>query len=177
MLKDKLLVRKLKHGSSDALCRIYEKYKNDMLALAISLSNDKGDAEDAVHDVFVSFAQFAKKLQLRGSLRSYLLTSVTNRVRNMNRAKQNQTAWPDDVATIRSNINRPDQSVISAEESQRINHALARLPYEQREVIILHVQSDMTFKGIANSLGVSVNTIQSRYRYGLDKLRSMLDRR
>jgi RNA polymerase sigma-70 factor (ECF subfamily) len=52
---------------------------------------------------------------------------------------------------------------------------MQQLPCEQREVIILHLQSGMRFRAIADSQGVSINTIQSRYRYGLDKLRSLLD--
>ena len=56
-----------------------------------------------------------------------------------------------------------------------MNNALAELPYEQREVVILHVQGGMKFRAIAKSRNVSINTIQSRYRYGLDKLRSLLN--
>ncbi|MHC4692661.1 MAG: sigma factor-like helix-turn-helix DNA-binding protein, partial [Planctomycetota bacterium] len=46
---------------------------------------------------------------------------------------------------------------------------------EQREVIILHLQGGMMFSHIARLQGISVNTIRSRYRYGLDKLRSLLN--
>ena len=56
-----------------------------------------------------------------------------------------------------------------------MNNALSRLPYEQREAISLHLQGGMKFKAIAELLDVSVNTAQSRYRYGLDKLRSILN--
>ena len=83
MLEDKLLVWKLKHGSKDALRNIYEKYKDDLLALAVALSNDAHTAEDVVHDVFVAFAEFAARLQLRTNLKGYLLTSIANRVRNL----------------------------------------------------------------------------------------------
>ena len=51
MLEGRLLVWKLKHGETGALQPIYEKYKNDLLALAIALSNDMATAEDVVHDV------------------------------------------------------------------------------------------------------------------------------
>jgi len=175
MLEDKLLVWKLKYGSRDALRRIYEKYKDDLLALAIALSNDKSVAEDAVHDVFVSFAQFAGKLQLRRSLKSYLSACIANRVRDLNRAKPRRTAQLDEAEVVRADSNTPDRLVMSTEESWQIRNALARLPYEQREVIILHLQDEMTFKAIAGSMDVSINTIQSRYRYGLDKLQSVLD--
>jgi RNA polymerase sigma-70 factor (ECF subfamily) len=52
---------------------------------------------------------------------------------------------------------------------------MAQLPYDQRETIMLHHQAAMTFKTIAESQGISVNTAKSRYRYGLDKLRLILD--
>ena len=92
MQEDKLLVRKLKHGDGEALHRIYEKYKNELLALSVALSGDRTLAEDVVHDVFVSFAEFAGRLQLRGSLKSYLSSCVANRVRSLARAEHARSA-------------------------------------------------------------------------------------
>ena len=170
-----MLIWKLKSGNRDALCRIYEKYKNDLLALAISLSNDRTAAEDVVHDVFVSFAEFAKKLQLRTSLKSYISSCVTNRVRSLSRARQAHNAPPNETSVADSSSNSPEQLAISAEELRRIGNAMAKLPCPQREVIILRLQGGMSFKAIAKSQHVSINTIQARYRYGLDKLQSMLN--
>jgi len=175
MLEDKLLIWKFKRGSADALRRIYEKYKNDLLALAIALSRDRATAEDVLHDVFVSFAQYAEKLQLRTSLKSYLSSCIANRVRNMNRAKPQQTLQLNHSGTIGSDCDGPQRLAITAEQSERIEKAMAELPYQQKEVIILHLQSGMRFRAIAESQGVSINTIQSRYRYGLDKLRQLLN--
>lgn len=174
MLEDTLLVLKLKHGSADALRRIYEKYKDDLLALAIALVNDKATAEDALHDVFVSFARYAGKLQLRTSLKSYLSSCIANRIRNLNRAKADCPEQLDRAETIGADCDGPDRLVMSAELYRRIDRVMAQLPYPQREVIILHLQGGMGFRTIAESQGVSINTIQSRYRYGLDKLRSLL---
>jgi RNA polymerase sigma-70 factor (ECF subfamily) len=175
MLEDKLLLLKFKRGSPDALRRIYEKYKDDLLGLAVALSNDKAVAEDALHDVFVSFAQYASKLRLRTSLKSYLLSCIANRVRNLKRAKHQQTGQMNQAETIGSNCDGPDSAAMSAELFRRVEQAMAQLPYEQREVIILHLQSGVRFRAIAESQGVSINTIQSRYRYGLDRLRSLLN--
>lgn len=175
MFEDKWLIWKLKNGSSDALCRIYKKYKNDMLGLAIALSNNKTVAEDIVHDCFVSFAQSANKLQLRDSLKSYLSTSVANRVRNLGRDKIRPALDVDEIDIAGPDSDCPSHLAISKEQVQRINLALSKLPYEQREVIILHFQSGLKFKEIAKSQDISINTVQSRYRYGIDKLRSILD--
>ncbi|UCE47906.1 MAG: sigma-70 family RNA polymerase sigma factor, partial [Phycisphaerales bacterium] len=76
---------------------------------------------------------------------------------------------------IRSDISRPDHLAVHSELSEQLGHAMAQLPYEQREIIILHLQSKMRFRQIAKSKGVSANTIRSRYRYGLNKLRSILN--
>lgn len=175
MLEDKLLVWKLKRGNSDALRQIYEKYKRDLLALAITLSNDRGAAEDVVHDVFISFAQYAEKLQLRTSLKNYLLSCIANRVRNLHREKCQQAIRLEDAETISSDSDGPEQMAIVSEELQRVGRAMFQLSYEQREVIILHLQGGMRFRAIALSQDVSINTIQSRYRYGLNKLRSLLN--
>jgi RNA polymerase sigma-70 factor (ECF subfamily) len=61
------------------------------------------------------------------------------------------------------------------EQLRQLSNAMAGLPYDQREVIMLHFQAGMTFGTIGKSLGVSANTAKSRYRYGLDKLRSIFN--
>ena len=176
MLEDKVLIWKFKCGSSDALRRIYEKYKKDLLRLAAILSNNVSDAEDIVHDVFVSFAQSAETLRLSGNLRSFLLTCVANRARNKNRANQRrQTAGLNEAESVVSHSKTPEQWMIQSEELKRWSNIMAQLPYEQREAVVLHLRASMKFRQIAQSQGVSVNTIKGRYRYGLNKLRSILN--
>jgi RNA polymerase sigma-70 factor (ECF subfamily) len=69
----------------------------------------------------------------------------------------------------------PDETVIFTEQAGRLGQAVAQLPEEQREVVLLRLTADMKFRDIAQLQQVSLNTVQGRYRYGLDKLRSMLD--
>ena len=88
MVEDRLLIWKFKLGNRDALRRLYEKYKNDLLKLAVSLVNDVSIADDVVQDVFVNFAQSADKIQPRGNLKKYLITCVANRIRNRKRDRQ-----------------------------------------------------------------------------------------
>ncbi|MHC4759215.1 MAG: sigma factor-like helix-turn-helix DNA-binding protein [Planctomycetota bacterium] len=52
---------------------------------------------------------------------------------------------------------------------------MAQLPYEQREAVILHLRAKMKFRQIAKLQNVSTSTVQGRYRYGLEKLRSILN--
>ena len=174
-MEDKLLVIRCKRGSTEALERIYEKYKKDLLVLAVALLHNAGIAEDIVHDVFTCFVRDIEKFRLTGSLKGYLLTCVANRARNENKSKHRQAVESNPGEPFVSDKDNPSSLFSCNEQLQQLSNAMTMLPYDQRETIMLHFQAGMTFKAIAGSLGVSVNTIKSRYRYGLEKLRSILD--
>jgi RNA polymerase sigma-70 factor (ECF subfamily) len=176
MLEDKLLIWKFNRGNRDVLRGIYEKYKDDLVTLAAALLTDVSSAEDVVHDVFVSFIESCWKFRLTGSLKSYLATCVANKARNINRANQRHRNIALDKANPSlADSNSPEFSTIFGEGLRQLSWALRQLPYEQREVLILHVYCEMKFKAIAKSQSVSINTVQGRYRYALDKLRLLLN--
>ena len=176
MLEDRLLVWKFRHGSKDAFCRIYEKYRDGLLRLAISLLTESDAAEDIVHDVFAVFIHNAGQFRLTGSLKGYLATCVANRARNVNRAYHLRHGLEQEKEPRKApKWDRPDRWIIHSDELRRLNNALARLPYEQREAVILRAQLGMKFGQIAKSQNVPLKTAQSRYRIGLDKLKSLLN--
>ena len=174
---DRLLVTRCKQGSRDALRRIYEKYRDSLLILAIALSHDVGLAEDAVHDVFVAFAQDVASFKLTGSLKAYLAKCVANRVRDLMRTNRSRAKalGPEQACSIERDLSEPSLLVASNEELRLLSSALAELPYEQREAIALHIYGQMRFRVIAKSLDISVNTVKGRYRYGIQKMRSILN--
>ncbi len=176
MLDDRLLVWRFNRGDTDALRRIYAKYRDDLLKVATALLNDTDGVEDVVHDVFVSFAQTVGQFRLHGSLKGYLSICAANCARDRNRAMQRRrTVSLDNGESIHPAKSRPDDSAVRGELSEQLARAMAQLPYEQREVIVLHLHSKMKFRQIARLQSLSVNTVMSRYRYGLDKLRSILN--
>jgi len=174
MLEDRLLVWRFKCGSSEALCRIYRKYGDYLLALSAALLQDMNTAEDVVHDVFCKFIESREKFRLDGSLKSFLATCVVNLARDKLRAKRPQPGGLDEAATLAANTNEPQQVAIFGEEARDLNRAVAQLEYEQREVVLLHLRGGMKFREIAGLQGISINTAKSRYRYGLEKLRTLL---
>jgi len=195
MMEDKLLVFQSKRGSREALTRIYEKYKADLLLLAMGLLNDKAAAEDIVHDVFLSFVHSLDSFRLTGSLQGFLLTCTANHARNWNKAQrvrgsagrvgsahrfpsngeQKGGHSPPDEGTGRALAEEPLETLVCNEQLELLSGALAELPFEQREVIMLHQHGQMTFQAIARAMQISTNTAKSRYRYGMDKLRVTLN--
>jgi RNA polymerase sigma-70 factor (ECF subfamily) len=174
MLEEKRLIRELKRGNKDALHQIYMEHKDTLLTIATALLHDNSAAEDVLHDVFVSFAGMAGTLELRGSLKSYLTTSVVNRVRDKYRKKKHHMVELDEARHVSGEFGNPVQSAVFGEQHEQLADALARLPLEQRETIVLHLNGRMKFKEIALMQGIPISTVQGRYRYGLGKLRTML---
>jgi RNA polymerase sigma factor (sigma-70 family) len=176
MFEDKILLWKFKCGSRDAFRLIYDKYADDLLNLAANLLADKSQAEDVVQDVFISFVESIGKFRLTGSLKGYLATCIVNRSRDyMRKKKREQSAAENRSERITPGVRNPLQLAVNNEELLKLSNALTELPYEQRETVVLHLHGDMRFRQIAGLQNVSIKTVQSRYRYGLEKLRSALN--
>ncbi|MGD8501519.1 MAG: sigma-70 family RNA polymerase sigma factor [Phycisphaerales bacterium] len=175
MVEDRLLIWKFKRGSRQALQSIYEKYRCYLLTIATALLNDVNSAEDVVHESFLAFARSGDRLRLDGSLKCYLVTCVSNRARDHLRAGRRRAVSLDDTLSICSQARGPESAAIRNEEMQQVGKALEQIPYEQREVVVLRARGQMKFKAIAELQQVSIKTVQGRYRYGLDKLRILLN--
>ena len=171
-IEDRNLIMECKRGDGHALRRIYEKYRDYLLIVAVALSHDVHLAEDAVQDTFAAFAGNIATFRLTGSLRAYLAMCTANRTRDLLRIRRQHEASD---GTAPGESSGPLQAIAINEELARLSEALAELPVEQREAIVLHIHGQMRFRAIAEMQGTSVNTVKGRYRYGIQKLRATLD--
>lgn len=175
MIEDELLKLRFKLGNKDALRRIYEKYLNYLFGVAMAFLNDAQASEDVVHDIFVALAQATDTFRLRGNLRSYLAVCVANRARDRLREGKRQRRVLPAGAGPQRQWDPPEETLICNEQAKQIYEALAQLPEEQREAIVLRVKAEMTFRQIAKVQDASYVAVQARYRRGIDRLRSILD--
>jgi len=150
-------------------------HKDHLLTLARGMTGDRNQAEDVVHDVFVAFAGSLPDRRVHTSLRAYLSVSVCNRVRDLARAEIRHRRDRRPEVREPHEAPAPDMQAAQAELTGRLRAALEHVPLEQREVLLLRTQAGLSFHEIARHQGVSVNTAQGRYRYGIDKLRSLLN--
>lgn len=142
----------------------------------MALLNDQSLVDDVVHDVFVSFAKTAGRFVLRGSLKAYLCICVANRSRDLNRLRHQHDMVCMGEADCPAAGGNPEAETMRHEQAAKIDEAMAGLPDEQREAVVLHLVGDLPFRQIAALKEISINTAMSRYRYGLEKLRSTMDR-
>ncbi len=174
MFEDKQLINRLKKGDKNALCRIYQKYGDSLLTMAVGIVYDRGLAEDVLHDVFLAFVRDIDNFILTGKLKRYLAKCVVNRAIDLLRSKKNQTISLDRIDPVKSCTPMPEQTAGQDEELRKLDEALNQLPIEQRQVIMMHIHGQMGYRQIALCQGVSINTIQGRYRYGIKKLKTLL---
>jgi len=173
MQQDKKLIHRLKNGDQDALRILYLHYKDFLLTLANALLHDRSLAEDVVHDVFLKFTRNIKTFRLTGKFRAYLAACAVNEAR-MHLRKVKVRTKAVNAATEMQAKNSPCP-IESSELSEQLRLLLASLPIEQREVLVLRTKAGLKFKDIADIQQTSVSTVQGRYRYGMDKLRSLLN--
>jgi len=161
-------------GNKGALEALYQAHKEDLYLLACTMLQDRHAAEDIVHDVFVSLVQNVRTLELKSSLKAYLATSTANRARDILRKRKfaaaDMESCPEPQIT-----QAPALEIENRELHGKLVEGFASLPPEQSEAILLRIRSDLSFRQIAEFLNIPLSTAQGRYRYGLDKLRSMLN--
>ena len=162
-------------GSTRAFESIYLAHKDDLLTVLVWFLKDRAMAEDVLHDTFVSLSRGDRPISLRGSLRSYLVTSCINRAKDLIRRRNKGLELTRNKANVRFvTEDDPSEAVIAEERRRTLADAVAGLPDEQREVVALRTYGTLTFQEIASLLVVSVNTVKSRYRYALTSLQATL---
>jgi len=154
---------------------IYDRHKRDVLTLSAALLGHRDGAEDVLHDVFISLAEGLRHRRPPKNLKGYLLTAAANRVRDSFRRA---TRAPGPIAGAASVPDpKPGNPATLAADSERADflwQSVLSLPDGQRDAVALKIYGGLTFREVADRTGASINTVQSRYRYALEKLRRTL---
>jgi RNA polymerase sigma-70 factor (ECF subfamily) len=167
------LTRNNAEVSEQAIENLYDSYARSLFRYAYAITRSAEDAEDALQEVFSRIARDRKRPINSESIKSYLFTAVRNAsysiLRSRHRRDDLAHAWADDAHTV-----CPDAADCVI-RSEVVRTAFAAIPAEQREVLVLKIYEELSFKEIAAAVGVSINTVASRYRYAIEKLREALE--
>lgn len=153
---------------------LYDTYSVPLFRYALMLTRSRDDAEDAVQVVFIRIARQWNRLARVENVKAYLYAAIRNAAFNILRSKRRREAAQESIYAAF----QVDQQLANggdAVESRTLCEALDELPVDQREVLMLKIYDEMTFKEIADTVGASINTVASRYRYGIQKLRKALE--
>ncbi len=153
------------------MARLYDAISPHLYGFLVGLTGRRDLAEDLLQQTFLRALQ---RLSARrpGDVRAWLFTIARNLVIDAARAGKCLTVaqMPDDPDPGPT----PPQRAEGEELSEQVRRELARLPENQREVILLRYYAQMSFKQIAELLGCPLNTALTRAHYGLRKLREAM---
>lgn len=146
--------------------------QNELVYFAFCRLRNRQDAEDAVQEILVRAYIDREKLRGIAHVRPYLYRMVANRCTDLLR-KRKYIAGGDTVLAGMA-APEPEGSEPERDRLREIEDLLARLPKRQAEAVRLRVFAGLPFRAIAEAAGVSLPTIKSRFRYGVERLRGIL---
>lgn len=161
----------LQEASDQSWRTCFEQLAPKLLLYARQWVQSAADAEDVVQNAFVRFwrRQPSAAAEHYPLLFSAVRSSAIDLLRSQDRRVRREN--DDRAEVLREDVPCFDPGTENHERAEAIETALGRLPQAQREVIVLKIWGDLTFAQIAQTLGESINTIASRYRYAIEALR------
>jgi len=161
----------IRDNDPSVLDLIYDTFGTRLYRYVLVMLGDQGMSEDVLQNVFVRLAENRERLARVENLAGYLFAMARNLALNVRRVRGRKEENIENYADI---LTAEAADPGDADERNEILKVLLGLPLEQREVITMKCWQDMTFDEIAVTLKVSPNTVASRYRYALEKLRKIL---
>ena len=195
-------IHAIQKGDKKYLQDIAEKYYDDIYRFCAFQTGNREDAYDLAQETFLRFIRYVEGYRER-NLKGYLLTIAMNVCRDFLREKgreagfilyENQQllgergetegslqetkaagqSWYWTGGQPSEKMSFPEQKAIEADIHGRLMEALSELPQMQREAVLLHYLCEMKYREIGRLTGVSVSTVKSRVRQGMDKLQCIL---
>jgi RNA polymerase sigma-70 factor, ECF subfamily len=176
---DEQLLRRFQAGDRTALEVLFQRHRAVAYRVAFRLLGNEADALDAVQDAFIKVFTHLDGFEGRSSFKTWLLRVVSNasldvgRQRGRRESLHRDELQPDaeiDLVTVEE----PGRELDRAELRRLLNEALAELPAAQRQTFVLHFDGEMSYREVADALGISIGTVMSRLFYARQKLRALL---
>jgi RNA polymerase sigma-70 factor (ECF subfamily) len=142
---------------------LIEATQHRLIRFAFCRLHSQADAEDVVQDVLVQAFRDRERHRNVDNVVAFLFRTVANRATDVLRKRSRSEPLSDRAAA-------------PAEPEHWVEGLLDRLPAPQADVIRLRFYGELPFDDVARSVGCSVPTVKSRFRYGLEKLRTLLER-
>ncbi|MBA4386836.1 MAG: RNA polymerase subunit sigma-24 [Verrucomicrobia bacterium] len=179
-ITDRELLERYAKGDVDALGRLVERHRRGLYGFVVNMTRNTAEADDVFQDVWVKVIR-RMETYTEQNFGGWLLKIARNVVIDRSRKRKPDISLDAEteeggsmMQTLKAKDPDPTQGLDAGHLGKRIALAVEKLPDEQKEVFVMRVQSDLSFKEIAEIQGVSINTALARMQYALAKLRAIL---
>jgi RNA polymerase sigma-70 factor (ECF subfamily) len=181
VLSDEQLLARLAGGDREALEELFQRYRLVAYRVAHRFLGHEADALDAVQDGFVKALTHLPSFQGRSSFKTWLLRVVSNAALDLGRQRGRRETLSLDLQAPGEQeklqpAGGPDPALglERADLRRLLDRALAALPEAQRQTFVLHADAELSYREVAEVLGISIGTVMSRLYYARQKLRAFL---
>jgi len=179
---DAVLVRHYIEGNEDALAALIKKHKQKIYAFIYSKVYDREITEDIFQDTFIKVIRTLKlgKYNEEGKFLPWVMRIAHNLVidhfRKNNRMPKFDNTGDFNIFSVLGDGNpNAEKRMIKSQVEEDVKRLIQELPEDQKQVLIMRMYKDMSFKEISDRTGVSINTALGRMRYALINLRKIID--
>ncbi|HLN30846.1 MAG TPA: RNA polymerase sigma factor [Gemmataceae bacterium] len=181
---DECLLARLGNGEREALEELFGRYRLLAFRVAHRLLGNEADALDAVQEGFVKALTHLDGFQGRSTFKTWLLRVISNAALDLGRQRSRREMKSLDAPQAGDRdriqplaIDDPGLGLERADLRRLLDEALATLPEAQRHTFVLHADAELSYRDVAEVLGISIGTVMSRLYYARQKLRVYLAER
>lgn len=176
---DAELLRRYRAGDAAAFTQLYERHRLGLFRFLLGLCGEHAVAEEVFQETWISLVR-SESLQREAAVlfKTWLYQIARNRLidhwRKHGKRQQREEAFDELLHDQPSVASDPERQLSLTQDQARIQAALADLPAEQREVFLLRAHADLQLHEIAELTRTPAETVKSRLRYAMNKLRRLL---
>ena len=178
---DEQLLPHAARGCKDALEELFRRYRQVAYRVAYRLLNNEADALDAVQDAFIKALTYLPRFEGRSSFKTWILRVVSNASLDLGRQRGRRQTLSIDALGQKNREEleplthqEPGRNLERADLRQQLQQVLDELPPAQRRTFVLHAEAELSYREVAEVLGISIGTVMSRLYYARLKLRALM---
>jgi RNA polymerase sigma-70 factor (ECF subfamily) len=178
LLEEQQIISAVLGGDADAYAMLVKRYQQPIFNMIYRMTGSPEDAADLAQDAFIKAYEQLYRFREGKKFFPWLYTIALNHTRNfLRKNKTTRTVAIEDceLHTNSDHVAQEEDRMCAQLDSQRIQGALARLPWEYREAVILRYREELPMEDIATALSISLSGAKMRVHRGLKKLREILE--
>jgi len=169
-VEDEHIMREVREGKVNGLEVLFDRHHRALLHYFLHLTGNRATSEDLVQEVFFRILKYRRTYRTENTFRAWLFQIGRNAYLDHVGRGKNEVAWPAEEPEVSSGEMAPDRLMEEKQETALLRQALAALPPEKREVLVMSRFLELKYEEIATALQCEIGTVKVRVYRALHEL-------